>query len=51
MEKNAQDGIKLPTLESIKTRVDEESYKLLVILRADSIKQTDMKLKIRRKNR
>ena len=43
------DGMKLPNQDKIKTLAENETYKYLVILEADIIKQVEMKEKIQKR--
>ena len=42
------DGIELPNQDKIRTLAENESYKYLRILKADTIKQVEMKNKIQK---
>ena len=46
--KYTQQGIELPNQEKIRTLGEKETYKYLAILEADTIKQVEMKEKIKR---
>ena len=41
------DGMELPNQDKIRTLIDKETYKYLGILEADTIKQEEMKEKIK----
>ena len=46
--KTTTDGIELPNQDKIRTLVENETYKYLGILEADTIKQVEMKNKIQK---
>ena len=47
-KRNQPDGIELPNQDKIRTLVENETYKYLGILEADTIKQVEMKNKIQK---
>ena len=47
-ERHMTDGMELPNHDKIRTHGEDETYKYLVILEADTIKQVEMKDKIRK---
>ena len=49
-KRHMTDGIELPNYDKIKTHGENETYKYLGILEADSIKQVEMKDKIRKEH-
>ena len=42
------DGLELPNQDKIRTLADNETYKYMAILEADTIKQVEMKYKIQK---
>ena len=49
-KRHLTDGIELPNQDKIRTLAENEIYKCLEILEADTIKQVEMKNKISREN-
>ena len=47
-KRNLTDGIELPNQDKIRTLAENETYKYLGILEADTIKQVEMKNKIQK---
>ena len=47
-KRHLTDGIELPNQEKVRTHAENETYKYLGILEADTIKQVEMKNKIRK---
>ena len=47
-KRHLTDGIELPNQEKIRTQAENETYKYLGILEADTIKQAEMKNKIQK---
>ena len=47
-KRHLKDGIELPNQDKIRTLVENETYKFLGILEADTIKQVEMKNKIQK---
>ena len=47
-KKETTEGIELPNLESIRTLGKKENYKYFRILAVDTIKQTEIKVKVRK---
>ena len=47
-KRHLTDGIELPNQDKIKTMTENETYKYLKILEADTIKQFEMKNKIQK---
>ena len=48
-KRHLTDGMELPNQDKIRTLVEKETYKYLGILEADTIKQMEMKEKIKKK--
>ena len=49
-KRHLTDGIELPNQDKIRTLTENETYKYLGILEADTIKQVEMKDKIQKEN-
>ena len=49
-KRESMERTKLPHRKSIRTHEEKENYKSQGILKADTIKQTDMKEKVRKEN-
>ena len=47
-KRHLTDGMELPNQDKIRTLAENENYKYLVILEADTIKQMEMKYKIKK---